>query len=55
VRFLRFWWDFIVGDDPLIAAGVVVALAITAATGFWWLVPVAVLGLLYISLRRAAA
>ena len=25
--FLRFWWDFIVGDDWRIAAGVVVVLA----------------------------
>jgi hypothetical protein len=25
--FLRFWWDFIVGDDWRIAAGVVIVLA----------------------------
>ena len=29
--FGRFWWDFIVGDDPRAAAGVVVAIGITAA------------------------
>jgi hypothetical protein len=28
--FLRFWWDFIVGDDWRIAAGVVVVLAVGA-------------------------
>jgi hypothetical protein len=26
-RFARFWWDFVVGDDWRIAAGVVVVLA----------------------------
>ncbi|UQX87042.1 hypothetical protein M6D93_12065 [Jatrophihabitans telluris] len=29
--FALFWWDFIVGDDWRIAAGVVLALAGTAA------------------------
>lgn len=43
--FGAFWWDFIVGDDWRIAAGVVLALAITAALATtsvptWWLVPV---------------
>ncbi len=51
-----FWWDFIVGDDWRIAAGVVLALAVTAvaATGIaaWWIVPVAVIVLLAASLRR---
>ncbi len=51
-----FWWDFIVGDDWRIAAGVVLALAVTAvaATGIaaWWIVPVAVIVLLTASLRR---
>jgi hypothetical protein len=55
--FGAFWWDFIVGDDWLVAAGVVVALAVTAglaAAGVsaWWLLPVAVLVLLAVSLRR---
>ncbi len=27
--FGRFWWDFLVGDDWTIAAGVLVALALT--------------------------
>jgi hypothetical protein len=30
VGFLRFWWDFIVGDDWRIAAGVVAVLAVGA-------------------------
>jgi hypothetical protein len=52
---LRFLWDFVVGDDPLVAAGVVAALALTAVLEVWWLLPLAVLVLLYVSLRRAAA
>jgi hypothetical protein len=28
--FLRFWWDFVIGDDWRIAAGVVVVLAVGA-------------------------
>jgi hypothetical protein len=57
-RFGTFWWDFVVGDDWRIAAGVVVALALTAAiaatgTPAWWLLPLAVALLLYVSLHRA--
>ena len=56
-RFGTFWWDFVVGDDWRIAAGVVVVLGGSAALAAsdepaWWLSPVAVAGLLYISLRR---
>jgi hypothetical protein len=29
--FLRFWWDFIIGDDWKIAAGVALVLAVDAA------------------------
>lgn len=52
-------WEFIVGDDWVTALGVVVALGVTAiiagahATA-WWVMPVAVVGLLVLSLRRAA-
>jgi hypothetical protein len=54
-----FWWDFVVGDDWLTAVGVVLAIAITAVlvhagVDAWWLVPVAVAALLWLSLRRAA-
>lgn len=56
--FARFWWDFIVGDDPVVAAGIVVALTATALLALigapaWWLLPVAAVGLLAFSLRRA--
>lgn len=56
--FGAFWWDFIVGDDWRVAAGVVAALAITAALvaarlPAWWFLPVTVFVLLGLSLRRA--
>jgi hypothetical protein len=52
-------WDFVVGDDWRTAIGVVAALGITAliagaGVAAWWVTPVAVLGLLALSLRRAA-
>ena len=57
--FGAFWWDFIVGDDWVLAAGVVAALAVTwflthRDVSAWWLLPVAVVALLAVSLRRAA-
>jgi len=59
LRFGAFWYDFVVGDDWQVAAGVVVALAITAglhhaSVSAWWAVPVAVALLLPYSLWRAA-
>ena len=63
MRFLRsfgrFWWNFVVGDDWVVAAGVAVALVLTALLAHngvdaWWLLPVAVALLLADSLRRAA-
>jgi hypothetical protein len=58
-RAARGVWDFVVGDDPLTAFGVVVALGVTAliagaGVSAWWVMPVAVLALLALSLRRAA-
>jgi hypothetical protein len=58
-RFGRFWWDFVIGDDWRVAAGVALALggsAALAAAGepAWWLLPLAVALVLYLSLRRAA-
>jgi hypothetical protein len=55
--FLRFWYDFIIGDDWVIAIGVVVALGLTALIAdrgitAWWTMPVAVVALLAASLRR---
>ena len=55
--FLLFWYDFIVGDDWMIAAGVVLALVASALLArrdlnAWWLMPVAVVVLLLVSLWR---
>jgi hypothetical protein len=60
VRFGRFWWDFVVGDDWVAAALVVIAIgatALVAAGGIaaWWVMPLAVAVVLTISLRRAAS
>ena len=57
--FGRFWWNFIVGDDWRVAAGVAVALGLTAVlthagVNAWWLLPVAVVLVLGLSVRRAA-
>jgi hypothetical protein len=57
--FALFWWNFIVGDDWRVAAGIAGALALTAALthyglGAWWLLPLAVAVLLGRSLQRAA-
>jgi len=52
-------WEFVVGDDWVTAVGVVAALGVTAlisgagATA-WWVMPIAVISLLALSLRRAA-
>jgi hypothetical protein len=56
--FGRFWWEFVVGDDWRAAAGVVAGIALTAGiaaagAAAWWVLPVAVAGILYLSLRRA--
>jgi hydrogenase/urease accessory protein HupE len=64
VRYLRsfgrFWWEFVVGDDWLVAVLVAVAIGVTAALAHsgvtaWWLIPVAVVLVLWLSLRRAVA
>jgi uncharacterized membrane protein len=56
--FGRFWWNFVVGDDWRVAALVAVAIGATAALAHsgvnaWWLMPVAVPVVLWLSLRRA--
>jgi hypothetical protein len=56
--FGHFWWDFVVGDDWLVAVEIVVAIGATAALArtsisAWWLLPVVVVFVLYTSLRRA--
>ncbi len=57
--FARGMWEFVVGDDWITAAGVVVALGATAlvasaGVAAWWVMPVAVIALLALALRRAA-
>jgi hypothetical protein len=57
-HFLVFWYDFIVGDDWMIAVGVVAVLALSAFLArrrfeAWWLVPAVVVILLVVSLWRA--
>ena len=56
--FGRFWWDFVIGDDWLVAVLVALAIGATAALAHsgltaWWLLPLAVLLVLWLSLRRA--
>jgi hypothetical protein len=58
-RFAKFWWDFIVGDDWRVAAGVAVALGLTAllattSVPAWWVLPLTVAAVLWLSLRQVA-
>jgi hypothetical protein len=58
--FGAFLYAFIVGDDPLIAVTVVAALALTAliagsGTAAWWVLPLAVVLVLAVSVQRATA
>jgi hypothetical protein len=53
--FLRFWYDFLIGEDWRIAAAVVLALALVGGLGragvaAWWVLPVALATLLPLSL-----
>ena len=57
--FFRFLWDFVVGDDWRVAVGVVAALGLTAliadtSVAAWWILPVAIAGLLALSVWHAA-
>ena len=57
--FFRFLWDFVIGDDWRIAAGVVIAFGLTAvvadtSVSAWWILPVAVAMVLGESVWRAA-
>jgi hypothetical protein len=57
--FGRFLWDFVVGDDWMPAAGVVMMLAVAAlvvhqgGANAWWLFPPVVIALLALSVARA--
>ena len=54
-----FFYDFVIGDDWWVAAGVAAALLVTyllahaASVTAWWLIPVAILLLMPVSLWRA--
>jgi hypothetical protein len=50
--FLRFWYDFVVGDDWRVAVAVIVALALTSFPA-WPILPAAVAIILPVSLWRA--
>jgi hypothetical protein len=59
VRFLRFLWDFVIGDDWRAALGVAIAIGVAAlivwsGVDAWWLIPLAVAAVLAYSLDRAA-
>jgi hypothetical protein len=59
IAFLRFWYDFIVGDDWRVAVGVVAAIGVTAIlaganVSAWWVLPLGVVLALFASLRRVA-
>jgi hypothetical protein len=56
--FGAFWYDFVIGDDWLVAAGVVIGLAATyglhkAGVPAWWVLPLLLVVLLPVSLSRA--
>lgn len=57
--FVAFWYDFLIGDDWTMAAGVVVALGLTALMAHngvvaWWLTPTVTVAVLATSLLREA-
>jgi hypothetical protein len=57
--FGHFWWNFIVGDDWRVAAGIAFALGVASLFSHggidaWWLLPPAVALVLAGSLRRAS-
>jgi hypothetical protein len=54
VRFLRFWWDFVVGDDWRAALGIAVTIGVTALLQAWWPMPAGTALVLALSLRRAS-
>jgi hypothetical protein len=57
--FGAFLYDFVVGDDPLVALVVVFSLGITAliagsGAAAWWVMPAAVVAVLTFSVLRAS-
>ncbi|MBW4095228.1 MAG: hypothetical protein HIU81_07535 [Acidobacteria bacterium] len=53
-----FWWDFLIGDDWVVAAAVVIGLGATyilsqsTTIPTWWLMPVVVLAILPVTIQR---
>jgi hypothetical protein len=59
VAVVKFLYDFIVGDDWTVAVAVLIGLIVSAILNVnhlpaWWLIPVIVVVMLGISLRRAS-
>ena len=59
VAVAKFLYDFIVGDDRTVAAAVGIGLIVSAILNVnnlpaWWLIPVIVVVMLGVSLRRAS-
>jgi hypothetical protein len=55
--FGAFLYDFVIGDDPMVAAVIVTALGVTAliasgGTAAWWVMPAAAIGALAFSPPR---
>jgi hypothetical protein len=60
LAFLRFWYDFVVGDDWRVAVGIGLGIGLTAIlasadVAAWWVMPVVVAVTVVASLRRAVA
>jgi hypothetical protein len=60
--FLAFWYDFVVGDDWVVAVGVIGLLLVSGVLAHagvtpaaWVILPVGVLAVLVLSVRRAIA
>jgi hypothetical protein len=58
--FVRFWFDFLIGDDWTVAAAIALALLgtwglVQASVAAWWLLPLGVIAATVLSLRRTVA
>lgn len=56
--FGRFWWDFVVGDDPILAIGVIASILVAiglhaAGINGWWAVFLGAAVTLIASLHKA--
>lgn len=57
VGFGKFWWDFVIGDDWMIAAVIAVVLAVLVILNrgvLWPVLPIVVITVLAVSLMRAS-